>query len=332
MIKEKLKQLFFIGFIALTICVPMMVLAQQRSNINLKYAEEEAVATPHQARKQKLACGSFDNPIRIAGFVTNPPFGWMDIIPASGTTPEKYINDGFGVTLFNKLAKDLGYETLSVGFKSYHEAVTALKAGKIDVLLGSYYDKRTLGTGTSMLFPGYYKNTVIVVFLKGQERPVSSIEDLSGLKGVMRQEEMLYSLMYKNIPENVKIEQVSGARNAYTALMSGQADFLITSLYAAESEIRRFKITDKVVLTRTPLIEPELFFVFSSTSKCMPLKEKFSAQLRAEKEDPQNINAILFQQIDRWIERFRYAPPLLDEMKTNGTYRSEIVEDVQSDR
>jgi ABC-type amino acid transport substrate-binding protein len=118
-----------------------------------------------------------------------------------------------------------------VGFTSYHKALQALKAGEIDVLLGSYYDKRTLGVGTSVLFPGYIKNPIIVVFLAGKERTVNSLDDLKGLKGGVRQEEMLYSLFYGNIPEGVQIDQINGSREAYSRLMLGTIDYLITSLY-----------------------------------------------------------------------------------------------------
>lgn len=293
----------------------------------IKYAEEDII--PQRSIKtQKIILCQNQHPMRVAGFVTNPPFGWMDIVPGSGINPDRYYNDGFAYQLFLKLAKDLNVEVEGIGFKSYYEALNALKQGRIDVLLGSYYDKRTLGAGTSVLFPGYFSNPVIVVFVKGRERDVKSLEDLKGLKGVIRQEEMLYSLLFRTIPDLVKIEQVTGARKAYTMLLNGQADFMITSLYAAESEMRRFKIADKVVLTQTPLIQPELFFVFGANSKCLPLKKMFSDQLKKEKEIPGAINNLLFQQIDKWIERFRYAPPLTDEINTRAApVVQEIVED-----
>lgn len=301
---------------------------QAPSGKTIKYAEEEVVRERTFNYKKRLECGDMQNPIRVAGYVTNPPFGWMDILPAEGTIPERYVNDGFSYQLFVKLATDLGYKTQNVGFKSYYDAVNALKAGKIDVLLSSYYDKRTLGAGTSILFPGYFSNPIIVVFMKGRERPVSQLSDLKGLKGIVRQEEMLYSLFYQAIPADVKIEQVVGARKAYTMLMKGQADFMITSLSAAEAEARRFKVIEEVVLTQTPIIQPEMFFVFGGNSKCLSLKKEFAEAVEKEKNTPRAINALLFQQIDKWINRFRYAPPLAQEL--NGAAidtRKELSED-----
>ncbi len=263
--------------------------------------------------------------------MTNPPFGWMDIISGNTLNQDRYVNDGFGYQLFLKMANEMNLKVEGVGFKSYYEAVNALKTGQIDVLLGAYYDKRVLGVGTSVLFPGYFSNPVVVVFLKGNERPVNSYEDLKGLKGLIRQEEGLYSLIYQGLPKDVQIEQVSGARKAYTMLLEGKADYMISSLYAIEAEIRRFKITDKVSITTKPLLSPELFFVFGSNSECLVLKPMFAEKLTQEKQNQGNINQILFKQVDKWIERFRYAPPLAVEISSGIGQNAprEVVEDLR---
>ncbi len=124
--------------------------------------------------------------------------------------------------------------------------------------------------------------------------------------------------------------QIAGSREAYSQLMLGKIDYLITSLYAAESEIRRFKITDKVSLTRVPLMEPELFFVFSSVSECRLLKPQIEAQLRQEKTDTSSISNLLFEQIDKWADRFRYDEPLIDVLaKTVAPKMPEKASDIQ---
>lgn len=278
----------------------------------IRYLEEEEEVKREFKQKLETECGVV-RPIRVGGFSTNPPFGWVDVIPGDGVKADSYENDGLGFQLFESMAKTLGYKTDNVGFKSYYEAVQALKYGQIDVLLGSYYDKRTLGVGTSILFPGYFANPIVVAFIKGKEKEIKTLSDLSGLKGVVRQEEGIYSLMHQSWPDDVPVQQISGARKAFTALLTGEADFMVTSLYAAEAEIRRFKIADKIHLTNIPLKMPELFFVFSSISDCMPLKSEFETQIVKEKQNNQ-INALLFKQIDKWIDRFRYNESLIHEM------------------
>ncbi|MBR5130879.1 MAG: transporter substrate-binding domain-containing protein [Alphaproteobacteria bacterium] len=327
-----MKKIFKIWFI-ICLCVSLscMAYAQSKHSMpnNRKYIEEEVSTQQRKKIKAPFECG-YQIPINVASFVTNPPFGWVDIIPGNGMVRDKYFSDGFAFALFKNITDRLELKIKNVGFTSYHKALQALKAGEIDVLLGSYYDKRTLGVGTSVLFPGYIKNPIIVVFLAGKERTVNSLDDLKGLKGGVRQEEMLYSLFYGNIPEGVQIDQINGSREAYSRLMLGTIDYLITSLYAAESEIRRFKITDKVVLIRVPLIEPELFFVFSKNSQCQLLKPTIEAELRKDKENGTYIGNLLFSYIDKWADRFRYEEPLIDVLsKTVAPKMPEKVSDIQ---
>lgn len=290
-------------------------------NANVKYIEEEVIPQQKFQRKQVHECGHV-KPIRVAGFVTNPPFGWVDVVPNELKGGYDYFNNGLSYNLFSKIAREQKLKIQDVGFRSYFEAQQALKRGEIDVLLGAYYDKRVLGAGTSILFPGYFSNPIVVAFLKGNEREVKSLSDLIGLKGVVRQEEGIYSLMHQKIPADLDMKQVSGARKAYMMLLSGEADFIVTSLYAAEAENRRFKIHDKIHLTNVPIETPELFFVFGSTSECLPLKEIFAEQVEKERD---NVRSLLFGQIDVWVERFRYSDSLIMEMQSNGMILSPLL-------
>ncbi len=297
------------------VCLLSMAVVSVNAQVNegqpvRHYVEQEVQKKAEKSQRAPFECG-YSKPIKVAGFVTNPPFGWVDVIPGDSTRPDVYFNDGFAYQLFYNMATQLGLKVENKGFTSYHAALTALKKGDIDVLVGSYYDKRTLGVGTSILFPSYIKNPIVVVFMTGKEKDVKSLDDLKGLKGGIRQEEMIYSLLYDSIPEGVQIDQIAGSREAYSQLMLGKIDYLITSLYAAEAEIRRFKITDKIVLTRVPLMEPELFFVFAANSGCRLLKPTFEEQLRKEKTSG-NISGLLFEQVDKWADRFRYEEPLAD--------------------
>ena len=324
----------FINGLVGVVCVCGMALfvnAQTLNNTiqNRRYVEQEVQQKKVKTQQVRFECG-YSTPIRVASFVTNPPFGWVDVIPGQGTHPDQYFNDGLAFVLFNNITNKLGLKIKNKGYTSYYEALKDLRKGDVDVLLGSYYDQRTLGVGTSILFPSYIKNPIIVVFKLGQERDVKSLDDLKGLKGGIRQEELLYSLLYESIPEGVQMEQIAGSREAYSQLMLGKIDYLITSLYAAEAEVRRFKITDKVSLTRVPLMEPELFFVFSSGSECHHLKPQIEAQLRQEKENESYIGNLLFEQVDKWADRFRYEEPLIDTLsKTVAPKMPENVADIK---
>ncbi len=288
------------------------------------YVEEEAAKGHQKSLNSNLVCGNTVEPIRVGGLVTNPPFGWVNASKIGGEYI--YKNDGFSYELFAKLADKLHLKIKNVGFPSFSEAVLALRKGKIDVLAGAYYDKHILGVGTRLLFPGYFKNQIIIVFPKGKEHPVRSFDDLKKLRGIVRQEEMIYSLIYQQT-RGFQLEQVSGARSAYTKLLKGEADYMLTSLYAAEAEARRFKLIDDLVFTDYALIQPEFFFVLSANSLCaQQIKPLFAKALEEEQQNQQAYFSYFLTFVDSWGNRFRDDKPLTEQLREKMETPAELVE------
>lgn len=283
-------------------------------NKNSIIVEEEKVKTKKAKMKTSILCG-YSEPMRVGGYVTNPPFGWVTMIPASSTRKEQYLNEGFSYDLFTQLADNIGLKVRNQGYASFQEALRDLQKGKLDVVVGSYYDRRVLRDGTNLMFPGYFANPILTLFVKGRERPVNSWEDLRGLKGVVRQEELIYSLIYNQIPKDLKIEQVSGSKKAFTKLLTGEADYMITSLYAGEAEVRRYKLIDEIYFSPKALVAPELFFVFSSHTDCRKHKGKLAAELKKILSDKDAYMKTLTSYIDEWGMRFKDRPSLIEEIR-----------------
>lgn len=280
-----------------------------------QYAEREVQTKKEKKTKAPFSCG-YEQAIRVAGFVTNPPFGWVDVFPSPvGSEQDLYLNDGYAYHLFEKMTKDMGLKIKNMGFLSYHDALRALKKGDVDVLTGAYYDSRTLGVGTKILYPSYFSNPFTVFFKKGNEKRINSFADFAGLKGAVRQEELIYSLIWRNLPKGTDLKQVTGARKAFTMLMNGEIDFLLSSAYAGEAEIRRFKLMDDVTMSQVVLTAPELFYLFSTNSNCVKLMPKYEEQLKKEKENPNTIQKGIIDYIDTWGGRFADMPPLTEELK-----------------
>lgn len=276
--------------------------------------EEQSKKKKKRNIKSKIKCG-ITEPMRVAGFVTNPPFGWVNVIPGSGIKQTQYINAGFSYDLFTQLAKNLNLRVSNVGYSSYQDALRDLRKGRIDVIAGVYYDKRVLGTGVNLMFPGYFTNPIIPIFVKGKERPIKSWSDLRGLKGVVRQEEMIYSLVFQQLPKDLQIEQVSGSKKAFSMLLSGEADYMITSLYAAEAEVRRYKLVDEIYFSPKSLVSPELFFVFSSHTDCRLHKKSLSEELKKIKADEKTYMDAFIGYIDDWGQRFKDKPSLIETIR-----------------
>ncbi len=285
----------------------------ENQNKGMVVEEESAVKKKKKRKKTQIKCGT-TNPIRVAGYVTNPPFGWVNLVPATALRKAQYTNAGFSYDLFAQLAKNLNLRINNVGYPSYQDALRDLRYGKVDVVVGMYYDKRVMGTGTNLMFPGYFTNPIIPLFVKGKERPIEKWEDLRGLKGVVRQEEMIYSLIYQQLPKDLEIEQINGSKKALLKLLKGEADYMLTSLYAGEAEVRRYKLIDEIYFSPKALVSPELFFIFTSHSDCQALKPQLSAELKKIMADDPTFRAVIEEYIDDWGMRFKDNPSLLEEL------------------
>ena len=274
-----------------------------------EYVEAEQQVAVKRQKVCNIACGC-QKPIRVAGFVTNPPFGWATSIIHKGR--DKYITNGYGIDLFFKMAQELDYKTENVGFPSYQTALKELRRGRVDVIAGVYYNKNNLGVGMDLLFPSFMENPIVPIYLKGKEKNIKTFADLKGLKGVVRQEEMIYPLVYRQLLPGTDLKQVSGSKRAFKLLLDGQADYMLTSLYSAEAEIRRFKLVDKIQFSSVALEKPKLFFVFSATSGCQGLKESFSKKLKELQADNASYMNYFISYIDQWGQAFKDEPGLLE--------------------
>ena len=264
-------------------------------------------------------CG-YSTPLRVAGMIGNPPFGWVE---RHDERPTKDLESyGLGRMVLDKLAEKLHISYVSTGFLSYSQAIKALKRGDIDLFLGTYYRPQDLGTGTSIVFPGYFKNVFVVYFKKGKEIPVSSLTDLEGMKGIVRREEHVYPLVYQRLPDGVSLTQVSTAKRAFEMLMNDEADYLIGSPYAEEAELRRYKLNEKIIPSSQVLLSSNLFFVFTKNSNCRKLKEKLAEALQGDEFSTAEMDIMVRSLINDWGERFREEPGLLEEEKEEETENS----------
>lgn len=316
------KLLVLIMSLMVCMCVASADAAKQKAKENRfksmtdkqNVVEEEARSNVRKRVSKKVGCGH-DHPIQVAGFVTNAPFGWVNVIPAKGTRAAQYINGGFSYDLFSQMIKDLGLNIKNVGYTSYQEAMRDLRLGKIDVVAGGYFDKRILGTGVNLMFPGYFTNPIIPIFVKGQEKQIRSFDDLRGLRGVVRQEENIYSLIFNQLPKDIQLQQVSGSKKAFTMLMTGEADYILTSLYAGEAEVRRYKLVDDIYFSPQALVSPEMFFIFSSHSDCRLIKKQLEPALKKMKANEKEYMATFISYIDEWGQRFKDTPGLMEELE-----------------
>ena len=128
-------------------------------------------------------------------------------------------------------------------------------------------------------------------------------------------EENIFDLLSPQIPQDVTIEKVEGAKRAYQLLLNKQADFLITSLFAYETEMRRFKVSEFLTHSKTPLMSPVIFMTYADGNPCAAfIVEKLQEKLREYTSDETLMRTLLSEQVIAWENKFADQKSLMFEV------------------
>lgn len=259
-------------------------------------------------------CGGADGytSFSIAGFKNYPPFSWaeLDAKKHEMTGLSIYEYNGFILDAVKTALNNIRVKKINdVFFDNYQQIQKAVLHGKTDMFFTSYYVDEAK-SGADYIYPAYFGNPFIVVSRASKKIDVSDISELKGLSGIVRREEEIESLISGMLPTDTKLEVVDGAENAFRKLLSGDADFMITSPYAAEAEVRRFKIKDKVYFGKKVLRHIKYFVAFSKLSACRRYKGLFAQQFEEQIKDKAAMEKKLQMYIRMWADKFAKEPPL----------------------
>ncbi len=290
-------------------------------NANAIIYEDQTIQRAEQKAERYLYCGSSERPILVAGYMNYPPFGWKEYfwIKDAFDGDVKLVNyKGIGIEIFKRFAQKNKLNYRFVDLLNHDEARYALTKGYFDVLVGNYYDANTYSV-MNYFYPAYISNPIIIVTLKTAEGETApeTLQDLQGKKGFIRSEENLFELIMPQVPNNIQIKKVNGASRAYQALLRKEIDFLITSKYAHETEVRRFKIKDFVSASNTSLMSPFIFMSYANGNQCAAfIKDALEKELKEVANDENALRSILSGQLLLWENKFINQKSLMYETET----------------
>lgn len=199
--------------------------------------------------------------------------------------------------------------TKPVVFDRFNDALRAMLHGKADLLFTGYYIDESK-SGLDYIYPAYFGNPFIVLSRKSKKIDVEDVSELKGMKGVVRREEEVESLIRGLLPTDTKLEVVDGPEAAFRMLLSGNADFMITSPYAADAEAKRFKIKDKLHFGSKVVRHIKYFLAFSKMSVCRIYKDKIAQKFNERFKNKAEIEKLIHKYIDIWVKLHADEPPL----------------------
>ncbi|MBP3403605.1 MAG: transporter substrate-binding domain-containing protein [Alphaproteobacteria bacterium] len=272
-------------------------------------------SAPAAAQDPGQNCGmkkNGQNPFRIVGFKDYPPFSWAELDEQSYKDSgfKSYTYNGFILDPLKQSLEEIGIvRTKPVVFDRFNDALRAMLHGKADLLFTGYYIDESK-SGLDYIYPAYFGNPFIVLSRKSKKIDVEDVSELKGMKGVVRREEEVESLIRGLLPTDTKLEVVDGPEAAFRMLLSGNADFMITSPYAADAEAKRFKIKDKLHFGSKVVRHIKYFLAFSKMSVCRIYKDKIAQKFNERFKNKAEIEKLIHKYIDIWVKLHADEPPL----------------------
>lgn len=253
------------------------------------------------------SCGgeNSDAYFKIAGFSHYPPFSWKaaDLEEYKRRNIQAYKYDGFAVDLVKTALEEIKVKKIeSVFFNSEEDMRRAVLEGKVDLIFTTFYQGGNK-TGLDFIYPAYFGNPLTVISRADKKVDVADIAELKGMLGVVRREEGVLPLIQGKLPTDTKVVEVDGVDAAFEKLLSGEADFMISSPYSVIAESKMRKNEDKLYIQQKPLRPVKLFAAFSKMSKCKRYKEKFEEAFAKHYADKADAERRMKTYVKLWAEK-----------------------------
>lgn len=243
-----------------------------------------ALALASQAAFAEDACTK----ITLTGHPQYPVIAFKDGDAIAGVAPD----------LVKAIGKDINVPVESKYTGTWEEAQQATKDGKVDMIVGVYYNDERAGY-LDYVRPAFMYDEVVVFVAKGKGFPFKGPDDLIGKKGVTNKGESYGNDFDAFIKDKLTVERADGIDAAFQDLISGKADYLIAGYFSGLAEAAEAGVKDQVEAISPAILEAEMFVAFSKKSPCASLAQKFGDGIAAMTTDGR-FDTMLQQATDAW--------------------------------
>lgn len=261
--------------------------------------------------------------IYIAGLPEFPPFSYYSNI--EGQEPCRLHN--VFVKPLKEASKDNHLKLIEPYFDSaescsnFTPLILGVRDGNYHLFLGAYADTKQF-SGVEFVYPAVISNPIHILTLEETQKKIKSVADLQKMKGVACKSEYFSDFVTRKI-KNLNVEFVDTAYDAYQKIFTGEADYLLGSLYYHRIMSSRYGLERYLASSKKPLFKIP---VFMAMSKFTPKLSEYIKLFQKISTDPQFVRDIK-NEILRVVEtevqnNAGVVPPL---------FAKEVVEESQQD-
>ncbi|MGD9637793.1 MAG: substrate-binding periplasmic protein [Alphaproteobacteria bacterium] len=205
--------------------------------------------------------------VNVGGLTRYEPFVWIEEEKTFASI--RLFADGFFPELVRELFDEAGIHSDMVIYKSFgslEKLDKAAKDGLLDFVMGLYFTE-DLYLNYEIIYPPIYINPITAFFKLDKINTLTKWSDLDNLKGVARSDEFFSSTYNDKIRNDSNITMVKNSFDAFNEILTGKADYFITSAYAGQAEAFRMGIIDLVSFVRRPKWKDNIFIGTVNNSK-----------------------------------------------------------------
>lgn len=200
-------------------------------------------------------------------------------------------------------------------FDTVSDAVIDMKKGQTHVFLGAFYATSSFDD-FDFVFPAILNDPVHIMMLPERISEIKKIEDLKNLKGVYVGSEMFSDYMLK-VFEDLSLEKVTDADEAYKKLFLREADYILGSFYYHYVNIIEKGLKGYIAFSSRPLWNMPMFIAFSKRLENRKSIQEYFRKLILQETFKEKLLARIKEFVQEKEEAFAGSvPPMY--IKQNG--------------
>jgi len=219
--------------------------------------------------------------LKITGIPDYPPFSYYEL---GGRDHDTYYLYGAFLKPTYEVMEKYGFKINPLSLVGVNNPkldvklmLLDVKSGNINLYIGAYANTR-LFSGLDMIFPAAVSNPIHVITLPEMQDKINTLGDLKKLKGIACKTEYFSDFVLRKMKE-LNIKFVDKPYDAYERLFTGEADYMLGSIYYNRMMSSKYGIERYLGYSKKPLFKMPMFIAMS---KLTPM---FSEYMRAFKDE-----------------------------------------------
>lgn len=264
--------------------------------------------------------------LSVTGITDYPPFAHYEKIKSESLDLFEF-KSVFLKPLYNLLSKkdiEIKAENLKK-LPSVQQLVISTNDGDFNIFVGAYAETK-LFRGLEIIYPASVSNPIHIITIPDDSIIIKKSSDLSKYKGVVIKSEYFSDFVLRKIKQ-LNITYVETPYEAYEMLFTGQAHYILGSIYYNKIMASRYGIEQYLSFSKKPLFKIPVFIAITKQMKYYEeYKDMLSYEFRKEefglavkKEILQTVNEELEKNIGilppSFTQKTTEQPTIVEEKK-----------------